>query len=468
MKKFICLILTLGFIGALSAQYTCPTCTQSVTMNNQTINGTGGVDVICVTADVTNTTFNNLNTGDIVCVSPGVTWTMPSDLNYNGLVTYRIGAGANVTLPGGGSNGNLQIDNYGNLTFTNTFGSVNFIGNGGSVMLINNFQDAVLNAFGVSNVTFGNGSDFNNYGTMNFNNLETAESMSPLNDGTGIINVKRAFYLHSFGFTNLGKINTTCEDTGNPAWNTFWISQAINGCGLTVGDKGIFQVEFGPLSCTVVNGATVFNGPAVINGYYETSGNLTIRKVVSGTGNIVVANGISGTENDGGLLGGINFYDVNTANGFGNTSAIMAPHGLDFNNGNPVDNFNIPAAQPVNPCLSVACTSPVATFNQTAPTCTGMAANNNGIITFATATGVTNFGISTAGAATYDGPAYPATTFTAVGQNVSTTIPNTGGAYIVRVFNGAASCFTDVPVTVALINCACPTLPCGGTTVVKN
>jgi hypothetical protein len=114
------------------------------------------------------------------------------------------------------------------------------------------------------------------------------------------------------------------------------------------------------------------------------------------------------------------------------------------------------------------CTTPTATFTPTAPTCTGATANNNGIITFATATVVTNFGISAAGAATYNGPAYPATTFTAVGQNVSTTIPNTGGTYIVRVFNGAADCFTDVTVTVAPINCACPTLPCSGTTVAKN
>lgn len=63
-----------------------------------------------------------------------------------------------------------------------------------------------------------------------------------------------------------------------------------------------------------------------------------------------------------------------------------------------------------------------ATFTQTAPTCTGATANNNGI--------------STAGAATYDSPAYPATTFRAVGQNVSTTIPNTGGTYSIRFFNG--------------------------------
>ncbi len=102
---------------------------------------------------------------------------------------------------------------------------------------------------------------------------------------------------------------------------------------------------------------------------------------------------------------------------------------------------------------------PAATFTQTAPTCTGTTANNNGRIAFATATNVTHFGISTAGAATYDGPAYPATAFTAVGQNVSTNIPNTGGTYIVRVFNGSASCFSDVTVSVAAVSCAITCIP---------
>lgn len=106
------------------------------------------------------------------------------------------------------------------------------------------------------------------------------------------------------------------------------------------------------------------------------------------------------------------------------------------------------------------CVSPSATFTPTAPTCTGALANNNGKITFATATNVTNFGISTAGAVTYNGPAYPATTFTAIGQDVSTTIPNTGGTYIVRVFNGAAGCFVDVPVMVAAVTCGSSTTTC--------
>ncbi|MBK8390168.1 MAG: DUF11 domain-containing protein [Saprospiraceae bacterium] len=353
MKKFFTIIILLVFIPAAIAQYTCPVCTETVNTNNATVNATVGIDVICITASVTNTTLNNLNTGDIICVSPGVTWTMPANLNFNGLVTFRIGEGAIVTLPGTGSNGNLQIDNWGTLQLTNTNG-VNFIANGGSVMLINNYVGGIVDGAQIANVTFGNGSDFFNQGTMNFVNLELAEAASPYNDASGVINIKRTIYIHSMGFDDYGFINTTCEDTGNPAWNLFWLAQAINGCGLTVGDKGPNSVLFGPNSCTVIEGVTVIGGPVMINGYYEVSGDFTVNKLVSGTGNIVVANGVSRTQGDGVLTGGVNFYDVNTALGFGNNfgDGTIFPNGLDFNNGNPQDNFVIPATQPSNPCLA--------------------------------------------------------------------------------------------------------------------
>ena len=106
LRVNLVMILQFMLLHFATAQYSCPACTQTVNTNNATVNATGGIDVICITASVTNTTLNNLNTGDIVCVSPGVTWTMPSNLNFNGLVTFRIGEGANVTLPGGGSTGN--------------------------------------------------------------------------------------------------------------------------------------------------------------------------------------------------------------------------------------------------------------------------------------------------------------------------------------------------------------------------
>ncbi len=397
LRVNLVMILQFMLLHFATAQYSCPACTQTVNTNNATVNATGGIDVICITASVTNTTLNNLNTGDIVCVSPGVTWTMPSNLNFNGLVTFRIGEGANVTLPGGGSTGNLQIDNWGNLTFTNTSG-VSFVANGGSTMLVNNYVGGIIDGTMVANVTFGNGSDFFNQGTMNFNNLELAEALSPFNDASGVINIKRTIYIHSFGFEDYGFINTTCEDTGTPAWNTFWITQAANGCGLTVGDKGPFSVLFGPNTCTVIEGVSVIGGPVMINGYFEVSGDFTVNKIVSGTGNIVVTNGVSRTQNDGALTGGVNFYDVNTALGFGNTNMIMVAHGLDMNNGNPADNFVVPGTQPVNPWL-VGGTCSIATSGLSALMC------NNATTTMSAADDYITFSLNPMGtdlAATYN------------------------------------------------------------------
>jgi hypothetical protein len=162
------------------------------------------------------------------------------------------------------------------------------------------------------------------------------------------------------------------------------------------------------------------------------------------------------------------FFD---ADGNGPTAPVLVANTAVYANANQPGTYTWTAVNGSG-CVVLGCCPTVlesittnATFTPTAPTCTGATANNNGIITFATATGVTNFGISTVGSATYNGPVYPATTFTAVGQNVSTTIPNTGGSYIVRVFNGAAACFTDVPVTIAPVTC---TATCALTAATKT
>ncbi|MBK8635590.1 MAG: hypothetical protein IPN72_19300 [Saprospiraceae bacterium] len=168
---------------------------------------------------------------------------MPANLNFNGLVTFRIGEGVIVTLPGTGSNGNLQIDNWGTLQLTNTNG-VNFIANGGSVMLINNYVGGIVDGAQIANVTFGNGSDFFNQGTMNFVNLELAEAASPFNDASGVINIKRTIYIHSMGLTIMDLLTQHVKILVIQLGITFWITQAINGCGLTVGDKGPNSVLF--------------------------------------------------------------------------------------------------------------------------------------------------------------------------------------------------------------------------------
>jgi hypothetical protein len=103
--------------------------------------------------------------------------------------------------------------------------------------------------------------------------------------------------------------------------------------------------------------------------------------------------------------------------------------------------------------------APTAGITQTTPTCTGATPNNNGIITISSANNTTHFGISTAGALTYDGPGFPATTFTSAPQVVANNIPNTGGTYIIRLFNGTANCFTDQTVTFNAVTCVVACVP---------
>lgn len=117
-----------------------------------------------------------------------------------------------------------------------------------------------------------------------------------------------------------------------------------------------------------------------------------------------------------------------------------------------------------------SCTVPSGiAFTQTAATCSGSTPNNNGTISLSTVTEGTNYGLSTLNAGSYDGPSYPATaipgTLPAV---IKSGVPNTGGTYIVRIFNGSADCYIDVPVVVAPVTCNCAPIPCGTTTVIKN
>lgn len=123
------------------------------------------------------------------------------------------------------------------------------------------------------------------------------------------------------------------------------------------------------------------------------------------------------------------------------------------------------------PVTAGLCTEPSnIAFSQSAATCTGATPNNDGSISLTAATDGTHYGVSTLNAGSYDGPAFAGAsaipgTLPAV---IQSSIPNTGGSYIVRIFNGANDCFTDQTVTVNPVTCNCPTIPCGTTTVTKN
>ena len=112
--------------------------------------------------------------------------------------------------------------------------------------------------------------------------------------------------------------------------------------------------------------------------------------------------------------------------------------------------------------------------NQTAATCNSLNnPNYNGIITLSSATNALKFGISSLNADPYNGADYThATAISSLPANVITNVPNTGGAYIVRVYGSDASCYTDVNVTtfevLCSVSCANTVFPTGSSLAVVN
>lgn len=102
---------------------------------------------------------------------------------------------------------------------------------------------------------------------------------------------------------------------------------------------------------------------------------------------------------------------------------------------------------------SCSCANPIANLIQVPATCTGVVTpDNNGRIVLMGASNVDRYGVSFG--APYTGVAYGSAI--AVGPlpfNIQSGIPNTGGTYTVRVFNGSDACFYDYYIIV-------PGLPC--------
>jgi hypothetical protein len=101
----------------------------------------------------------------------------------------------------------------------------------------------------------------------------------------------------------------------------------------------------------------------------------------------------------------------------------------------------------------VPCVLPTFTFTQTAPTCTSAgASNNDGKITLTALSNADKYGVSVG--ASYTGPVYSsATTIGTTPIDVRNSIPNTGGTYTFRFFNGVNTCYKDTTITVAAVIC---------------
>jgi hypothetical protein len=107
-----------------------------------------------------------------------------------------------------------------------------------------------------------------------------------------------------------------------------------------------------------------------------------------------------------------------------------------------------------------SCVVPSGVLTQTAPTCTGATPNNDGKITLTAVTNADKYGVSTG--ATYTGPNYASASSIALPQDVQTAIPNTGGTYTIRLFNGDNACYKDTIVTVTNVFCFTqPPFACG-------
>ena len=110
-----------------------------------------------------------------------------------------------------------------------------------------------------------------------------------------------------------------------------------------------------------------------------------------------------------------------------------------------------------DPGACATCTAPSAiTLTQTAPTCTGTTANNDGKITFISATSANKYFINSGTTST--GTYATALAIPATGTDLQTAILNAGATYTVRFFNGADNCATTQTVTIAPVTCTPP--PC--------
>jgi SdrD B-like domain len=103
------------------------------------------------------------------------------------------------------------------------------------------------------------------------------------------------------------------------------------------------------------------------------------------------------------------------------------------------------------------CVPPTASFTALNASCSiGGTPNNDGKISCTAFSNADKYGVSFG--TTYTGPAYASATIVGIPTfDVQTSIPNSGGSYTIRFFNGADTCYFDTTISVLKNNC---TVPC--------
>lgn len=149
-------------------------------------------------------------------------------------------------------------------------------------------------------------------------------------------------------------------------------------------------------------------------------------------------------------------------------ATYQLPEGLSVNTNYRVvvtSTLNGVACSATSNCVTITVTNIAATLTQTAATCAGDLPNNNGSINLTTVSNANKYGISLG--TTYTGPTYSAaTTIGGLPTVVQSSVPNSGGTYVIRFFNGSNDCYKDVTVNVSAVDCtsgSCTSGNLGGT-----
>ncbi len=318
----------------------CASCSVSASSNGSY--NLSGNQTLCITADVNSLNINLNGANNTICVASGVAWTHTGNLSFNSATTINVYGTFNMNgsynfngpllinvKPGGqlntntsGFQNNVTINNEGTVTFTRT-GTVSHTG---TTFYFNNVgADSRLIATAPSQFIFGNGTSVTNQGTMDFRNIENADSKLFWNMTGGTVNIGGFLNNHG-GMLNDGVINTVCGKFGEPGV----------ACGFLLGDKSASKT-FTNKGCISIEGdvslSIGFNdGIMIIKPGAPGTGNLTLNKPIVGTnGAIYVQNGYSQILNDGMLTGtGMKFYSETTGN-----------HDFNKKTGNQPSNYTV-------------------------------------------------------------------------------------------------------------------------------
>ncbi len=208
-----------------------------------------------------------------------------------------------------------------------------------------------------------------------------------------------------------------------------------------------------PVACVVPNATFTSTAPTCNAGTPNNDGKITLT-AVNNADKYAISSGATFTGGSYAIASSVSNLPIVVQSGIPNTGGsytIRVYNGSDtcFKDTNIVIALVTCIAPPPT------CILPSAVVTQSAPTCSATGtANNDGKITLTAVANANKYGISAG--ATYTGASYAtAASTTGLPLAIQTSIPNAGGSYTIRLFNGSATCFKDTTIMVSAVNC-CP------------